>query len=169
MSFRRGGTCPQSILVIKPSSFGDVVHAIPAVAALKIAWPNAHLTWVINPEWAPLLCENPYVDEVLFFPRHEFRGWNGWIKFLAWCQAVVAPRKPDLALDLQGLFRSAWIGRSSGANLVGMSDAREGACWFYDHLAPMPGTPASFERALHGHNQLRFAHLQPGTVSGVDQ
>ena len=153
MAFSSGSNCPQSVLVIKPSSFGDVVHAIPAVAALKTAWPDAHLTWVINPEWAPLLHENPYVDEVLLFQRHEYRGWCGWINFLRWCQGVVAPRKPDLALDFQGLLRSAWIGRSSGASLVGMSDAREGARWFYDHLAPMPGTPLhSTERYMAATN-----------------
>ena len=129
---------PRSILVIKPSSFGDVVHTIPAVARLKHAWPNAHLTWLINPEWSPLLSENRSVDEVLLFPRSDFRGYKGAYRFLRWCNEVLRRRQPDLTIDFQGLLRSAWLGRASRAKcFVGMDDAREGARWFYDHKAPV--------------------------------
>ena len=108
---------------------------------------------MVNPEWAPLLHGNPCVDEILLFPRREFRGWRGWRKFLAWCREAVASRQPELALDLQGLFRSAWIGRASGARIVGLSDAREGATWFYDHVTPLPVPPAhSAERYLAAAN-----------------
>ena len=48
---------PNSILIVKPSSLGDIVHTLPAVAALRDAYPRAEITWVINPEWAPLLRE----------------------------------------------------------------------------------------------------------------
>ena len=141
---------PKSILVIKPSSFGDVVHTLPAVALLKRAWPNAHLTWVINPEWSPLLQGNLGVDTILPFPRREFRGWKAPGKFLRWCKKSVAPLRPDLTVDFQGLFRSAWIGRHSRAtNYVGMPDAREGARWFYPSVAPPPpGTAHAVERYL---------------------
>ena len=45
----------KKILIIKPSSLGDVVHALPAVALVRDAYPEAEITWVINPEFAPLL------------------------------------------------------------------------------------------------------------------
>ena len=55
-----------SILIIKPSSLGDIVHTLPAVAAIREANPDAKITWVINPEWAPLLRGNRDIDHVQF-------------------------------------------------------------------------------------------------------
>ena len=66
-----------SILIIKPSSLGDVVHTLPPVALVKKRWPEARVRWLINPEWAPLLEDNPYVDEAIIFPRQELRGVRG--------------------------------------------------------------------------------------------
>ena len=141
---------PKSILVIKPSSFGDVIHTLPAVSRLKLAWPNARLAWVVNPEWAPLLSGNPFIDEVILFPRRELRGLSGLAKFARWCRQAVQMRRPDLVIDFQGLLRSALIGRASeGQDFVGMSDAREGGRWFYGHVVRMPtGKPHAVERYL---------------------
>jgi hypothetical protein len=52
----------KSILVIKPSSLGDIVHTLPAVAAVRDAYPHAEITWVINPEWSTLLRGNPHIS-----------------------------------------------------------------------------------------------------------
>jgi ADP-heptose:LPS heptosyltransferase len=49
---------------------------LPAVAAIRDANPTAQITWVINPEWAPLLRGNRDVNHVHIFPRGEFRGIN---------------------------------------------------------------------------------------------
>ena len=46
---------PRSILIIKPSSLGDVVHTLPAVARVRRRWPDAKIRWVVNPEWTPIL------------------------------------------------------------------------------------------------------------------
>jgi ADP-heptose:LPS heptosyltransferase len=73
---------PRSILVIKPSSLGDVVHTLPAVACVKRRWPDARLTWLVNPEWAPLLRGNPDIDDILEFPRSQFRGLGGLLRFM---------------------------------------------------------------------------------------
>ncbi|MEI6560820.1 MAG: glycosyltransferase family 9 protein [Verrucomicrobiota bacterium] len=125
---------PHSILVVKPSSLGDVVHTLPAVSLLKHAWPQARLRWVINPEWAPLLEGNPDVDEIVLFPRRELSG--SLFKQLRWLRATGAACRSDLVLDFQGLLRSALIGRfCRGGNLLGLSDAREGARFFYDRVA----------------------------------
>ena len=62
-------------------------------------------------------------------------------RFFRWCRETIAGRKPELALDFQGLLRSALIGRASGAKIFyGMADAREGARWLYDGVAPLPPT-----------------------------
>ena len=141
---------PASILVIKPSSLGDVVHTLPAVALLKKAWPQAHLRWLINPEWAPLLDGNPHVDEVVHFPRGQFRGPAGWARIPGWAKKIAA-RKAGLVLDFQGLLRSALIARLSradGGRIVGLSDAREGARHFYDETVDVSAKTHAVDRYL---------------------
>jgi ADP-heptose:LPS heptosyltransferase len=105
------------------------------VALLRDAHPNAEITWVINPEFAPLLRGNPDVDHVHFFPRGELRGLGAPQSLWPWLKKTRTIR-PDLALDFQGLLRSALIAKISGAKeIYGMSDAREGSRWFYDRVA----------------------------------
>jgi ADP-heptose:LPS heptosyltransferase len=122
-------------LIIKPSSLGDIVHTLPAVALLREAHPGAEITWVINPEFAPLIRGNPDVNHVHFFPRGEFRGLGASRSLLPWLKKTREIR-PDLALDFQGLLRSALIAKISGAKeIYGMSDAREGSRFFYNRVA----------------------------------
>ena len=105
---------PRSVLVVKPSSLGDVVHTLPAVSLLKRAWPETRLRWIVNPEWAPLLEGNPDVDEIILFPRRELSG--SFTKQLRWLRATGKACRSDLVLDFQGLLRSAimvkWFGYS---------------------------------------------------------
>jgi len=122
-------------LIIKPSSLGDIVHTLPAVALLREAHPGAEITWVINPEFAPLLRGNSDVNHVHFFPRGQFRGLGAPRSLLPWLKKTRGIRA-DLALDFQGLLRSALIARISGAKeIYGMSDGREGSRFFYDRVA----------------------------------
>jgi heptosyltransferase I len=137
-----------SILVIKPSSLGDVVHTLPAVAAVRDAYPNATITWLINPEWAPLLRGNQDINHVHIFPRREFAGIGGSTSLLPWLKQTRKLR-PDLALDFQGLLRSALIGRISGAKeLVGLSDGREGSRLFYHRTVKVNRRDHAIERYL---------------------
>jgi ADP-heptose:LPS heptosyltransferase len=138
----------ESILIIKPSSLGDIVHTLPAVAAVRAAHPEAEITWVINPEWAPLLRGNPDINHVQIFPRGQFRGLGAPGSLIPWLRQTRKLR-PDLALDFQGLLRSALIGRVSGARrLLGLSDAREGSRFFYHHIARVDRRDHAVERYL---------------------
>ncbi|MBA3963177.1 MAG: glycosyltransferase family 9 protein [Chthoniobacterales bacterium] len=138
----------RSILIIKPSSLGDVVHTLPAVALIRAAYPNANITWVINPEWAPLLRGNKCINHIHIFPRGELGGLGLATRLLPWMRHTGRLR-PDVALDFQGLFRSALIGRASHPRqFYGMSDAREGARRFYDHVAPVDRDVHAVERYL---------------------
>jgi ADP-heptose:LPS heptosyltransferase len=124
---------PGSILILKPSSLGDIVHTLPAVSALKRRWPAASIRWLVNPEWAPLLEGNPALDETLLFPRQSFRGWAGPLRLFQWARAFGPTGKADLVLDFQCLLRSALVGRfCRRSRFYGLSDAREGARFFYD-------------------------------------
>jgi heptosyltransferase-1 len=137
-----------SILIIKPSSLGDVVHTLPAVAAIRDAYPAATITWVINPEWAPLLRGNQDVNHVHIFPRGDFRRLGASTSLVPWLKQTRKLR-PDLALDFQGLFRSGFIGRVSGAKrLIGMSDGREGSRLFYHASAKVNRRDHAIERYL---------------------
>jgi ADP-heptose:LPS heptosyltransferase len=118
---------PQRILLIKPSSFGDVIHALPVVSALHRHWPEAELRWLIQPVWRSLVEGHSGVAGTILFPRDKFRGGGGWMRSVVWAR-LLKDWKPDLAIDLQGLLRSAIFARLSGATrIVGLSDAREGA------------------------------------------
>jgi ADP-heptose:LPS heptosyltransferase len=138
----------KSILIIKPSSLGDVVHTLPAVAAIREANPQAEVTWVINPEWTTLLRGNPDVDHVHIFPRGEFRGLSAPRSLLPWLKKTKTLR-PDVAFDFQGLLRSALIGRVSGAReFWGMSDGREGSRLLYHRVAQVDRRVHAVERYL---------------------
>ncbi len=130
------GAPPESILVIKPSSLGDVVHTLPAVAALKKFWPTSSISWLVNPEWAPVLDGNPHLDRVHIFPRAQFRGVSAAWRMLQWARHFGREHSAELVLDFQGLLRSAVVGRfAREKQLHGLSDAREGAGFFYDSTA----------------------------------
>jgi heptosyltransferase I len=136
------------ILIIKPSSLGDVVHTLPAVAAIRDSHADAEITWVINPEWAPLLRGNRDIDHVHIFPRGEFRGFGAPGRLLPWMRET-RRLQPDVALDFQGLIRSAVIAKISGAKKVlGASDAREGSRLFYTEIARVDRHEHAVDRYL---------------------
>lgn len=138
----------KSILIIKPSSLGDVVHTLPAVAAIRDANPDAEITWVINSEWATILRGNRDVDHVHLFPRGEFRGLGAPRSFMGWVRRT-RTLQPDVAIDFQGLLRSAYIAKISGAKeIYGLSDAREGSRFFYHHVAKVNRHEHAIERYL---------------------
>ena len=141
------------VLVVRLGAMGDVLHAMPAVAALRAQLPECHLGWVIEPKWAPLLRSGdaaaprstamPLVDVV---HRAHARGWarqpfaaSTWRAMRRLRQELRAERY-DLAIDLQGAVRSALIGRASGAALVGEAEPRERpAKWFFQRSVPTSG------------------------------
>ena len=140
---------PGRILVLKPSSLGDIVHTLPSVAALRAKFPGAHITWMVNPEWAPLLEGNPHLNETLIFPRADFRGPRGWLRFGRWRRDLKKQTRPDLILDFQGLLRTALVARAfRGVPVYGLSDAREGAHLAQTRTIPVDPKVHAVERYL---------------------
>ena len=139
---------PGTVFLVKPSSLGDIVHTLPSLHALRQSLPDSRFFWIANSEWSPLLLGNPDLTEVIPFPRQNFRGPLGALRFLQWCHQL-GGHKPDLVLDFQGLLRSAWIARSTrGKRLLGLSDAREGARFFYQQTAQVDTQQHSVDRYL---------------------
>lgn len=119
------------LLIVKPSSLGDVVHALPTLAALRRRFPSATFSWLVKREWAEVLEGNPDLDEVLAVDLSA-QGWPAAIR-------AVREGRFDLVVDLQGLLRSAVLGWASGSAVrVGFANGREGSPWFYTHRVPVP-------------------------------
>src|SRR5205085_4714084 len=88
------------------------------------------------------------VNHVHIFPRRDFRGLGASSSLIPWLKQT-NKLQPDLALDFQGLLRSALIGRVSGAKqLIGMSDGREGSRFFYDRVVKVKRREHAIERYL---------------------
>jgi ADP-heptose:LPS heptosyltransferase len=139
---------PEHLLFIKPGSMGDVVHALPVATAIHRAWPETHITWIIDPRWQPLLEKNPAITATHTFPRADFRGPAGILRFLSWCRRL-RELKADAALDLQCLLRSGLMAHFSKAQRVwGLSDAREGAGFFYTDRVQVLKDEHSVQRYL---------------------
>ncbi len=126
---------PRRILIIKPSSLGDIVHALPILAGARETWPAAHVAWLVGAPFAPLLACHPLLDEVIPFDRkhygHMLRQPRAAADFARFVRDLHR-RRFDLVLDLQGLFRSGFLAWASGARQrVGFASARELAPAFY--------------------------------------
>src|SRR5262245_31865471 len=124
---------PRRIALIKPSALGDIVHSLPVLTALRSRFPRAHITWIVNRGYAPLLEGHPDLDETLPFDRGAFRtGYiQGTMRFAGFVRELWR-RQFDLVIDLQCLFRTGMMAFASGAaRRIGLLDAREGSRLFY--------------------------------------
>src|SRR6476659_10636618 len=90
------------ILVVRLGAMGDIIHALPAVASLKHSFPGSYLTWVVEAKWAPLLEQNPFVDQIAILRR----GGPGQI--LSSCRDLRTHRY-EFAVDFQGLIKSSML------------------------------------------------------------
>jgi len=109
------------ILIVKLGSIGDVVHTLPALAALRHAMPQAEISWVVERQSSEILRDNPLLDRLIEVDTKALR------RGLMSGETLRAPRQQlrrlrasafDVALDFQGLLKSASIARLSGARRV---------------------------------------------------
>lgn len=123
-----------SILAIRLSALGDIIHALPAIASLKLSFPSSQLALLVAPRWLPIVEGNPFIDELI--SPHVRTIWQ---------------LRPGLAFDFQGLLKSALLGRLAfPRRFYGFdrSVARESlAPIFYTHPIPVMG-PHRVERCL---------------------
>lgn len=118
-----------NVLIVKLSALGDVIHALPVAHALKESHPHWRVSWIVEPAARPLLLDNPCLDEVLTFEKARFKsGLRGWLDNFPPLRRELRKRRFDIALDLQGLMKSALIAYFSGARqCLGVEHLREGA------------------------------------------
>lgn len=151
------------ILLIKLSSLGDVIHALPTLEALRSLYPRGHITWLVEDTNAPVLAGHKALDEVWPVPRPRF----GKGRFLANLQETIQAARRlrqepfDLVIDLQGLLKSAfWVALARGGKKLGYDRTREfsslalterlapfdpeaHAVWRYLNVARHLGAPAA--------------------------
>ncbi len=105
------------ILIVRLGALGDIVHALPVVAALRAAISGVTIDWLVDVRHAPLLDLVPSVDHCLVLRARTARAWLAVIR-------EARSRRYDVALDLQGLLKSAVLARACGADrLVGFARA----------------------------------------------
>jgi lipopolysaccharide heptosyltransferase I len=100
-----------NILIVRLGALGDVVHAIPAAAAIRAAMPDARIDWLVESKHRPLLDLVTVIDRVVTLDGRTIRAWVDVVRRLRHGQY-------DVALDLQGLMKSAVLARASGAARV---------------------------------------------------
>ncbi len=140
------------ILILKPSSLGDIIQALPVLRLLKRHFREAEIFWWVDARLAPLLEGDPDLTGVVRFERERWTSparWPEMFRSVRWMRA----QHFDWVIDLQGLFRSAvfaWLAR--GKLLIGLDTlregGREGANTFYDIAVSTPRALHAVERYL---------------------
>ena len=139
----------QRLLIVRLGSMGDILHTLPAAAALRRAFPAATLGWIVEERWAELLCtlpeprhgprssRRPLVDCVHAVDTKRWR--NSLLSPQTWERIAAASselraQKYEVAVDFQGALKSAFFARWSGAaTIYGFAQPRENAAsMFYD-------------------------------------
>jgi len=100
-----------NILIVRLGALGDIVHAIPAAAALRAAFPAARIDWLVDAKHREILELVSVIDRVLALEQPTIGGWIGATRQLR-------AGRYDVALDFQGLMKSAVLARASGASRV---------------------------------------------------
>jgi heptosyltransferase-1 len=148
---------PQRLLIVRLGAMGDIIHTLPAVSALREAFPDATIGWVVEERWVELLCtlyasrsgprsaERPLVDNIHLVNTKSWR--TSMASAQTWKQIAAAARELrsveyEVAVDFQGAIRSAMIARISGAdNVYGFAQPRETpARTLYTHRVAARGT-----------------------------
>ncbi len=128
---------PRKILIIKPSSLGDVVHSLPFLNAIRTCFPKAEIHWVIAKGLEGLLEGHPMVNKLWIINKDKWKkikNAKGTINELKGLFKEMKKEKFDLVVDLQGLLRSGVLTTATGAPVrVGFKEAREGSKFFYTH------------------------------------
>lgn len=103
------------ILIVRLGALGDVIHAVPAAAALRRAFPGAGIDWLVDAKHRDIVDLVTAIDRAIPLESPTFAGWTRVLRSLR--------QTPyDVAIDLQGLMKSAVLARASGAaRVIGFS------------------------------------------------
>jgi lipopolysaccharide heptosyltransferase I len=127
----------RKILVIKPSSLGDVVHSLPFLNALRDGFPKAEIHWIIAKGLEGLLEGHPMINKLWIINKDDWKRIKAvrtTIRELRSLFKSLKAERYDIVIDLQGLLRSGILAKATGAPVrIGFKEAREGSRIFYTH------------------------------------
>lgn len=151
----------KKILIVKPSSLGDIIHTLPVLYGLRKSYPGAHIEWVVKEEWKEILENNPLLDGLIILKP----GVRGFMSALR----TIREKRFDMVIDLQGLLRSGLLSYSSKAPLrIGFENAREMAHIFYNEKIPVPAPMHAVDRYClvfhHLHDSLPLREIDKDMV-----
>lgn len=135
---------PESLLVVKTSSLGDVVHMLPAVTDVRRCFPRIRIDWVVEESFADIPKLHPGVEYVIALALRRWRKrlWRpSVIREIKMCRRALRQHEYDVVLDSQGLIKSAVIARMANGPAYGpdKNSAREPyAARFYQHVFCVP-------------------------------
>jgi heptosyltransferase I len=152
---------PNNVLIIKPSSLGDVIHGLPVLAKIRATYPDARISWLVGTPAAPLVESNPNLNHIFYFRRNG--GTIGTLKSYWRLVRDLKAQKFDCVVDLQGLARSAVIAYMTGApRRIGFENARERAARvFYNEKVRCDWTGHAVDRCLQVGKALGFDAKEP--------
>ncbi|MDP3068688.1 MAG: glycosyltransferase family 9 protein [Opitutaceae bacterium] len=121
------------LLIIKPSSLGDIVHALQVATSIKAQVAHVRISWVVREIFAPIVRACAAVDQVYVFERAA--GAKGFLRLAR----EIRQKQFDYVFDMQGLLRTGLMTqRVRAQKKIGRSDAREFSSVFYDEKVPLP-------------------------------
>ena len=121
------------LLIIKPSSLGDIVHGLQVATSLKAQLGDLRISWIVRDIFAPIVRACEAVDQVYVFERNA--GTKGFLRLMREVRKV----RFDYVFDMQGLLRTGLMtSRTLARRKVGRADAREWSGIFYDEKVPLP-------------------------------
>lgn len=106
------------LLIVKLGSIGDIVHTLPSLAAVRRAMPDAHISWAVEQKCAEILRDNSMIDNLIEVDTHSLRGGKVIEEMLIGASKQIKNLRQfkfDVAVDFQGLWKSALIAKLSGA------------------------------------------------------
>jgi lipopolysaccharide heptosyltransferase I len=134
----------KKVLIIKPSSLGDIIHALPVASGLKASLPDVEIDWVVGVGFEEILEGNPAINRIIKFDRAVLKK-AGKLNLMKSFMADLRQDSYDVVIDLQGLLRSGFMAfLSRTERRLGFENAREGASFFYNEkiAVPNPGMHA---------------------------
>ena len=151
-NFRIPLSGPRKILIIKPSSLGDIIHGLPVLHALSLRFPKAELHWLVAKGFDGILEDHPLIHRLWIIDKNSWKKPGNLPRTCVELKRLsrdLRTEKFDLVIDLQGLLRSATISFFTGAKeRVGFESAREGAKFSYKYRVRTETEVHAVERNL---------------------
>jgi lipopolysaccharide heptosyltransferase I len=130
------------VLIVKPSSLGDIFHVFPAITILTSVYPDVEIDWIVHPAFADTLKYCPNIRRIIFFQRKELGSVKTFLPHFFKLLSELRQERYDLVVDFQGLFRSAffaWLARCR--QIAGFASPKESAAkFFYSRKIVVPAS-----------------------------